>query len=76
MRIYTNPTTHRLEEKARKLGYACKIHVMEPSEDGHDFVTVLDGESLQTPVSLGWTDEQAIQSLKRRVWSRSWSCAV
>ncbi len=76
MRVYSNPTTHRLEQMARKLGCGCEIHVMEPSEEGHYFVTKIDGETLKTPVSLGWTDEQAIQSLKRRGWSRTFACAL
>jgi hypothetical protein len=69
MRVYSNPATHRLEKEARKLGYECEIRIMEPSEEGHYFVTKADGETLKTPVSLGWTDQHAIESLKRHVWS-------
>ena len=75
MRVYSNPTTHRLEQKARKLGCDCEIQVMEPSEEGRYFVTKVAGETLKTPVSLGWTDEQAVESLKRQAWSRAFAYA-
>jgi len=71
MRVYSNPTTHRLEEEARKHGCDCEIKVMEPSEEGHYFVTKVGDETLEPPASLGWTDEHAIDSLKRRTWTRT-----
>jgi hypothetical protein len=76
MRAYSNPTTHRLEKAAKRLGCICEIQVMEPSEDGHYFLTKVDGEPLKIPLSLGWTDEQAGYALKRRVWDRSGGCAL
>jgi hypothetical protein len=63
--------THRLEEKARKLGCDCEIKVIEPSEEGHYFVTRVGEEVLKSPASLGWTDEQAIDALKRGTWRRT-----
>jgi hypothetical protein len=76
MRVYSNPTTHRLEQKAKKLGCNCEIQVMEPSEEGHFFITRIDGQVLKMPVGLGWTDEQAIYLLKRRCWNRTLGCAL
>lgn len=68
MRVYSNTATHRLEDFARKLGDHCEIKVIEPSEEGRYFVTQVDGEPLQLPASLGWTDQHAIDSLKRGTW--------
>ena len=68
MRIYSNPTTHRLEYMAKRMGCACEIKVMEPSPDGRYFLTKVDNKQLKRPASLGWTDQHATTELKRGRW--------
>ena len=68
MRIYETTATHRLEEKASALGYQLEIRLIEPHEDGRYFVTASKGIALGKPAPLGWTDEEAIGTLRRRTW--------
>ncbi len=69
MRVYSNQTTHRLESFARKeYGCDCEIRVIEPHEEGRYFLTMFDGEPLPCAASLGWIDQHAFDSLKRRTW--------
>ena len=68
MRIYETNTTHRLEEQAAQLGYQLEIRIMEPSEEALYFVTANKQVPLPTPAPLGWTDEEALDSLRRRTW--------
>ncbi len=69
MRVYSNTTTHRLEDFVRQQFHReFEIKVMEPHEDGRYFITTIDGEPLRNPVSLGWIDQHAVDSLKRRIW--------
>lgn len=70
MRPYNNRTTNRLEEVAHKEGVECHIRVMEAQEDGRYFVMDVDEEPLKQPVALGFTDEQAIHSIKSHRWER------
>ncbi len=69
MRIYDTVATHRLEEKARALGHELEIRVIEPREDAFYFVTAVEGRALKTPAPLGWTDEHAIETLRRGTWA-------
>jgi hypothetical protein len=71
IRVYRDTTTRRLETEARQLGYDLQIRVVEPDEDGRYFVTAVGGTLLKFPVSLGWTDAHAIESLKRAVWKHA-----
>jgi hypothetical protein len=68
MRIYETLTTHRLEDKAKKLGYELDIRVIEPHEEGRYFVTAVRTVRRKTPAPLGWTDEEAIDTLRRGTW--------
>lgn len=68
MRIYENPTTHRLEEKAEELKQKLEIRIIEPHKEGRYFVTAVNGQKLRNPASLGWTDEHAVNSLRRNTW--------
>ncbi len=68
MRIYETVATHRLEDKALKLGYQLDIRVIEPHEDGRYFVTAIRDVAMKTPAALGWTDEEAIETLRRGTW--------
>ncbi len=70
MRTYSNMTCYRLEELAQHLGVVCKIQVAEAQEDGRYFVVTLDNETLQRPVALGFTDEEAAYAIKSRRWER------
>ena len=72
MRVYRNVTTHRLEAFARKeYGCDCEIRVIEPHEDGRYFIMAVDDEPLRCPASLGWTDQHALDALKRRTWEHA-----
>ncbi len=68
MRIYETNATHRLEELAAGLGYQLDIRIMEPHEDARYFVTAVKDVPRKPPAPLGWTDEEAIHSLRRRTW--------
>lgn len=68
MRIYETVATHRLEDKADELGYQLDIRVIEPHEEGHYFVTAIRQVPVKTPAALGWTDEEAIETLRRGTW--------
>jgi hypothetical protein len=68
MRIYETVMTHRLEEQADKLGYQLEIRVIEPHEDAHYFVTAIREVPMKRPAPLGWTDEEAIETLRRGTW--------
>lgn len=68
MRVYETLATHRLEETASKLGYQLEIRVMEPHEDARYFVITVRGVPMKTPAALGWTDEEAIDTLRRGTW--------
>lgn len=68
MRVYESQTTHRLEEIAKGLGYQLDIRIVEPHEDARYFVTANKGVAMKCPAALGWTDEQAIDSLRRGSW--------
>ena len=68
MRIYENPTTHRLEDKAEELKQDLEIRIIEPHKEGRYFVTAINGQELRIPASLGWTDAHAIESTRRNTW--------
>jgi hypothetical protein len=68
MRIYETVATHRLEDTALKLGYQLDIRVIEPHEDGRYFVTAIRDVTMKTAAPLGWTDEEAIETLRRGTW--------
>lgn len=68
MRIYSDASTHRLEDFAQQLGVHCEIRKIEAHEDGRYFVVAVDNDPLKWPVALGFTDAQAQYSLKRRAW--------
>ncbi|MCM2371919.1 hypothetical protein [Aporhodopirellula aestuarii] len=68
MRIYETSTTHRLEEKATQLGYRLQIRLIEPHEDGRYFVTAVQDVPVKSPFPLGFTDEEAIETLRRGTW--------
>ena len=68
MRIYPTTQTHYLEEKARALGYDIDIRVIEPHEDARYFVTAIKDVALKNPSPLGFTDQEAIETLKRGTW--------
>ena len=71
MRTYSDQVTHRLEAIFRKEhGCDCEIKIIEPHEDGRYFITMIEGKALRCPASLGWTDQHAIDSLKRRTWEQ------
>lgn len=67
-RIYETNATHRLEEIAAQLGYDLDIRIIEPHEDAHYFVTAVKDVPKPNPAPLGWTDEEAIDALRRRTW--------
>ena len=54
----------------RVAGIDCRICIVEAHEDGRYFVSELDGQPLKSLIALGFTDEQASYSLKRRTWER------
>ena len=68
MRVYETVATHRLEDKAAKLGYMLDIRVIVPHEDGFYFVTAIKEVPMKRPSPLGWTDEEAIETLRRGTW--------
>lgn len=68
MRIYQTLITHQLEDRANKFGYQLEIRVMEPHEDARYFVTAVRSVPLKTPAALGWTDAEAIETLRRGTW--------
>jgi hypothetical protein len=68
VRIYETTSTHRLQDLAAGLGYQLEIRLIEPHEDGRYFVTASKGIPLAKPAALGWTDEEAISTLRRRTW--------
>ena len=68
MRTYSTTRTHYLEEKAAALGYEVDIRVIEPHEDARYFVTAIKDQPVMNPYPLGFTDEEAIETLKRGTW--------
>ena len=68
MRIYENPTTHRLEDKVEELKQNLEIRIIEPHKDGRYFVVSVNGQKLRSPASLGWTDAHAIDAIRRNTW--------
>ncbi len=70
MRMYSNMTSRRLEKMAHRLGVDCGIKVAEAQEDGRYFVVTFGDESLQRPIALGFTDEEAGYAIKSRRWER------
>ncbi len=68
MRIYSDASTHRLEEFALQMGVHCEIRKIEAHEEGRYFVVAADDCPLKWPVALGFTDSQAQYALKRRAW--------
>jgi hypothetical protein len=70
MRIYSDASTHRLEDFARQIGVQCQIRKIEAHQDGKYFIISVDEQPLKWPVALGFTDDQAQYALKRRAWER------
>ena len=70
MRTYSNMTCYRLQELAQRMGVECGIQVAEAQEDGRYFVVTMDNQTLQRPVALGFTDEEAAYAIKSRRWER------
>ncbi len=68
MRIYSDASTHRLEDYALKIGCHCGIRKIEAHQDGRYFVISVDDQPLKWPVAIGFTDDQAQYALKRRAW--------
>lgn len=68
MRIYSDASTHRLEDFARLMGVQCEIRKIEAREEGRYFVVAVDDYPLKWPVALGFTDAQAQYAIKRRAW--------
>ena len=68
MRVYQTTQTNYLESKAKALGYDLDIRVIEPHEDARYFVTAIKDQALKTPSPLGFTDQEAIETLKRGTW--------
>ena len=68
MRVYATTQCHVLEDKAKSLGYDVDINVIEPHEDGRYFVTAIKDQKLKNPSPLGFTDQEAIATLKRGTW--------
>jgi hypothetical protein len=68
MRIYPTLITHQLEDRAQKLGYDLEIRVIEPHEDARYFVTAVRSVKKKTPAALGWTDAEALDTLRRGTW--------
>ena len=68
MRIYPTTQTDYLEEKAKSLGYDVDIRVIEPHDEARYFVTAIKDQALKKPSPLGFTDQEAIATLKRGTW--------
>ena len=68
MRVYVTSQCHVLEDRAKSFGYDVDIRVIEPHEDGRYFVTAIKDQPLKNPSPLGFTDQEAIATLKRGTW--------
>lgn len=82
MRIDETTTTYRLEEneaqlgyREAQLGYRLEIRIIEPAEETLYYVTANKQVPLPRPAPLGWTNEEALVSLRRRTCCRAvWTC--
>jgi hypothetical protein len=68
MRVYPTSQTHYLEDKAKALGYDVDIRVIEPHDDGRFFVTAIKGQPMKNPSPLGFSEQEAIETLRRGTW--------
>lgn len=68
MRSYSNSTTMRLEGYARARGMNLAICISPDNSAGRYFVYNEDGKPLKYWFSLGWTVEEAKESISEDSW--------
>ena len=63
-----NPSPRRLLRESLRRHLDEVLRSEEPHEDGRYFVTAVRSVPRKTPAPLGWTDEEAIDTLRRGTW--------